>query len=82
MVDSGVIKNHIAPSIVEWLGMLYKQKLEPYTLVMILGDPVLYRDEIINLETRLVQVNIKRRDIIVNFNILLLGQDKAVLGII
>jgi hypothetical protein len=56
--------------------------LKPYTLVIILEDPVLYRDKIINLETRLVQVNIKGRDIIVNFNILLLGQDKVVLGII
>jgi hypothetical protein len=49
---------------------------------MILGDPVLYRDRIINLETGLVQVNIKGKDIIVNFNILLLGQNKAVLGMI
>jgi hypothetical protein len=49
---------------------------------MILEDLVLYRDGIINLEIRLVQVNIKRRDIIVNFNILLLSQDEAVLGMI
>ena len=49
---------------------------------MISGDLVLYKDRIINLKTRLVQINIKRRDIIVNFNILLLGQDKAVLGMI
>jgi hypothetical protein len=50
MVNSKVIKNHITPEVVEWLGLLYKQKLEPYTLVMILGDPVLYKDRIINLE--------------------------------
>jgi hypothetical protein len=56
--------------------------LEPYTLVTILGDLVLYKDGIINLETRLVQINIKGRDIIVNFNILLLGQDEAVLEMI
>jgi hypothetical protein len=62
--------------------MLYRQKLEPYTLVMILEDLVLYKDGIINLETGLVQINIKGWDIIVNFIILLLGQDKAVLGII
>jgi hypothetical protein len=37
---------------------------------MILGDLVLYKDRIINLKTRLVQVNIKRQNIIVNFNIL------------
>jgi hypothetical protein len=72
-VDSGVIKNHITPKVVEWLELLYRQKLELYTLVTISEDPVLYRDRMINLETGLVQVNIKRHDIIVNFNILLLG---------
>jgi hypothetical protein len=49
---------------------------------MISGDLVLYKNEIINIKTELVQVNIKRRNIIVNFNILLLGQNKAVLEII
>jgi hypothetical protein len=62
--------------------MLYRQKLELYTLVTILGDLVLYKDRIINLETKLVEVSIKGQSIIVNFNILLLRQDKAVLGII
>jgi hypothetical protein len=81
-VDNKIIKNYITPSIVKWLELLYKQKLELYTLITISGDLILYKDGIINLKTKLVQVNIKRRDIIVNFNILLLGQDKAVLGII
>jgi hypothetical protein len=58
-VDSEVIKNHITPSTVEWLGLLYRQKLKPYTLVTILGDLVLYRDGIINLKTGLVEVSIK-----------------------
>jgi hypothetical protein len=53
-VDSGVIKNYITPKVVKQLGLLYRQKLEPYTLVTILGDPVLYKDKIINLETGLV----------------------------
>jgi hypothetical protein len=44
---------------VKQLGLLYRQKLEPYTLVMILGDPVLYKDGIIDLKTRLVEVSIK-----------------------
>jgi hypothetical protein len=73
MVNSRVIKNHIIPKVVEQLGLLYRQKLKPYTLVTILRDPVLYKDGIINLETGPVQVNIKKRDIIVNFNILPLG---------
>ena len=49
---------------------------------MILGELVLYKDSIINLEIRPIQVNIKGRSITVNFNILLLGTDKAVLKII
>jgi hypothetical protein len=49
---------------------------------MISGDPVPYKDGMINLKTGLVQINIKRHNVIVNFNILLLGQDKAVLGMI
>jgi hypothetical protein len=53
-VNSGVIRNHITPKVVEWLGLLYKQKLKPYTLVTILGDPVLYKDGMINLEIELV----------------------------
>jgi hypothetical protein len=48
---------------------------------MILRDPVPYKNGIINLKTGLVQVDIKRHNIIVNFNILLLGQDEAVLEI-
>jgi hypothetical protein len=82
IVDSGVIKNHIVPKVVKRLGLLYKQKLEPYTLVMILGDLVLYKDKMINLKTGLVQVSIKGRDVMVNFNVLLLGQDEVVLGMI
>jgi hypothetical protein len=81
-VDSKVTKNHIIPSTIEWLELLYRQKLKPYTLVTILGDLVLYKDGIINLKTGPVQVNIKGKNVIINFNILPLGQDKAVLGII
>jgi hypothetical protein len=60
MVDSKIIKNHITPKVVKWLGMLYRQKLKPYTLVTILKDPVPYKDKIIHLETELVQVSVKR----------------------
>jgi hypothetical protein len=51
MVDSKIIRNHIAPKVVEWLGLLYRQKLELYTLVTILGDLVPYKNGMINLET-------------------------------
>jgi hypothetical protein len=59
MVDSKVIKNHITPKVVEQLGLPYRQKLELYTLVTILGDLVPYKDGIINLKTGPVQANIK-----------------------
>jgi CTP synthase (UTP-ammonia lyase) len=62
--------------------LLYRQKLKPYTLITILRDLVLYKDKIINLKTRPVEVSIKKWSIIINFNILLFRQDKAVLGII
>ena len=60
MVDNGATKNYIILEIVERLGILYKEKKRPYLLVIILGELVLYRDSIINLETGLIQVNIKR----------------------
>jgi hypothetical protein len=41
------------------VGLLYRQKLKLYTLVIILEDLVLYKDRIINLETELVKVSIK-----------------------
>ena len=63
------------------MGILYKKKEYLYPLVTISGKPVLYKNNIINLEIRPFQINIKRRSITVNFNILLLGLDKAVLKI-
>jgi len=47
---------------------------------MILGDLINYKGGIINLEIGLVMIRIEGKEIIMNFNILLLGNDKAVLG--
>ena len=58
------------------------KKKHLYLLVTILKKLVLYKDSIINLKIRPIQVNIKGQSIIVNFNILLLRTDKAVLKII
>ena len=60
MVDNRVTKNHIILEVVERLGILYKEKEKPYSLVIILGELVLYKDSIINLKTELIQVDIKR----------------------
>ena len=46
---------------------------------MILGDPISYKNRVIYIEIELVELRIKGRIIIINFNILLLGKDKAVL---
>jgi len=47
---------------------------------MILRDLINYRGDIINLETGLVMIKIKGKEITINFDILLLGNDEAVLG--
>jgi len=64
------------------MGLLYRDKENLYPLVTILGDLILYRDGIIWMETGLVEVEIKGRKIVISFNILLLGKDKVVLGIL
>ena len=53
-MDSKVIKNYIALKVVEQLGILYKEKEKPYLLVIISGELVLYKDDIINLEIGLI----------------------------
>ena len=82
IIDSKAMRNHIILKVVKQLGIPYKEKEKPYLLVTISGEPVLYRDSIINLETELIQVDIKRQSIIINFNILLLKQDEVILKII
>jgi len=47
---------------------------------MILGDLINYRGGIINLEIGLVIIKIEGKEIIMNFDILLLGNNEAVLG--
>ena len=53
-MDSRAIKNHITLEVVERLGIPYKKKEKPYSLVIISGELVLYKDSIINLETELI----------------------------
>ena len=49
-MDSRVIRNYILPVVVERIGLLYRQKRNPYLLVIILGDIIAYRGGIINLK--------------------------------
>jgi len=60
--------------------MTCQQKEYLYLLNIILGDLINYRGSIINLEIGLVIIRIEGKEITMNFNILLLGNDKAVLG--
>ena len=47
---------------------------------MISGDPISYKNGVIYIKTELVELKIEGQIIILNFNILLLEKDKAVLG--
>jgi len=60
--------------------MTYRQKEYLYLLVIILGGLINYRGGVINMEIELTIIEIKGKEIIMSFNILLLGNNKAVLG--
>jgi len=47
---------------------------------MILKDLINYKGRVINIETELIIIRIEEKEIIISFNILLLGNDKVVLG--
>jgi len=61
--------------------MTYQQKEHLYLLNIILRDLINYKKGIINLEIGLVIIKIERKEIIINFDILPLGNNKAVLRI-
>jgi len=82
LVDNGVTKNYISPAIVVKMELPHRQKWELYLLVMISGDFILYGDGMIHFETELVQLDIKKKIIIMLFNVLSLGKNKAVLKIL
>jgi len=67
--------------VVKRIGLPHRQKEHPYLLITILGDQIAYRGGIINLKIEPIQLTIKGRPVRMSFNILLLGQDEAILGI-
>jgi len=79
LVNSKAIRNYISPATIKRMELPYRQKENPYPLVTISGDPILYRNGIIHFKTGLVKIEIKGQKVVVSFNILLLGKDKAVL---
>jgi len=59
--------------------MTYQQKEYLYLLVIILGDLINYKG-VINIEIKLIRIRIEGKEITMSFDILLLGNNKAVLG--
>ena len=62
------------------MGLPHRQKENLYPLITISGDLILYGNGIIYFKTGPVKIEIKGQKVVVSFNILLLGKDKAVLG--
>ena len=61
------------------MGLPYRQKKYLYLLTTILEDQIAYRGGIINLKTGPIQLTIKGKLIKMSFNILPLGNKKAIL---
>ena len=66
-------------AVIKRIKLSYRQKESLYLLVIISGDLILYRNGIIHLKTGPVEIEIKEQKVVVLFNVLLLGKDKAVL---
>ena len=65
----------------ERLGIPYKLKKSLYLLVIILGDLIFYKNNVIYIKTGPLELKVKGQKIIINFNILPLGNNEAVLEI-
>ena len=79
-MDSGATRNHISLVTAERLEIPCKPKENPYLLVTISGDPISYRNGVIRIKTEPLELKIEGQRVIISFNILPLGNDKAVLG--
>ena len=74
------MRNYILLKTVKRLGIPYRQKKYLYLLVIISGDLISYKNKVIYIKIEPVELRIKGWTAIINFNILLLGKDKVVLG--
>jgi len=61
--------------------MIYRQKEHLYLLVIILKDLINYKGGVINIEIEIIKIKIEGKEIIMSFDILLLGNNEVVLGI-
>ena len=81
LVNSRAIRNHILLVTVEKLKILYRLKKNLYLLIIILKDPIFYKNRAIHIKIEPLKLRIKEQRIIISFNILLLENNKAVLKI-
>ena len=58
-MDSRAIKNYILLAMAERLKIFYKLKENLYLLVIILGDPIFYKNKIIRIKTKPLELRIK-----------------------
>ena len=70
------------PIAIKRMGLPHRQKDNLYLLVTILGDLISYKNNIIYLKTGPVEIEIKGWEVVVLFNVLLLGKDEVVLKIL
>ena len=59
MVDSKITRNYILLAIVKKLEILYKLKKSLYLLIIILGDLIFYKNRVIYIKIKLVDLKIK-----------------------
>jgi len=76
------MRNHMSPAAIKKMGLPYRQKENLYPLVTISGDLILYRNGMIHFKTGPVEIEIEGWKVVVLFDVLLLGKDKAVLKIL
>ena len=58
-MDSGVIKNYISLITAERLKIPYKLKKSLYLLIIILKDLIFYKNKVIHIKTKPVELRIK-----------------------
>jgi len=58
-MDNGATRNHISPAAIKKMGLPYRQKENPYPLVTISGDLILYGNSIIHFKTGPVKIEIE-----------------------
>ena len=71
----------MSPAAIKRIKLLHRQKKNPYLLVTISGDLILYRNSMIYFKTGPVEIKIEEWKAVVLFNVLSLSKDEAVLKI-